>query len=180
MYGAAKLASEALIASVAHTFELDAVSYRFANVVGPRATHGVIVDFIRKLRAEPRRLEILGDGTQTKSYVHVEDCVNGILLPFDHPRRRRPYDAYNIGTRDAVSVTRIADIVTDVLGLAGVRYVFTGGVQGGRGWPGDVKRMQLDASRLERRGWKAARTSEDAVRDAATWLRDNWAVVDAA
>ena len=164
-YGASKLGCEALACSYAYTFGLRTLILRVANVVGSRATHGVIVDFIEKLKKDPRRLEILGDGTQKKSYLPVEDCVNAIL----HVTSRfldggEKADVYNVGSVDQVEVKAIAKIVTEEMGLRDVEFVFTGGVAGGRGWLGDVKIMHLSIEKLLETGWKPKYNSEEAVR----------------
>jgi len=164
-YGASKLGCEALACSYAYTFGLRTLILRVANVVGSRATHGVIVDFIKKLKRDPRRLEILGDGTQKKSYLHVEDCINAIL----HVTSRfldggKKADVYNIGSVDQVEVRTIAKIVTEEMRLRDVEFVFTGGVEGGRGWLGDVKLMHLSIEKLLETGWKPKYNSEEAVR----------------
>jgi UDP-glucose 4-epimerase len=168
VYGASKLASEALISSYVSTFGLHGVMYRFANVVGSRGTHGVIYDFIKKLRANPNELEILGDGKQRKSYVHVKDCVDAMLLGYE--KLDEPLGILNIGTEQSTDVISIADIVTEVMGLGGVRYHTTGGVDGGRGWKGDVKVMSLDVSLLMSLGWEPKFSSDEAVRATAQAL----------
>lgn len=162
VYGASKLASEALISSYVSTFGMRGVLFRFANVVGSRGTHGVIFDFINKLRANSNELEILGDGKQMKSYVHVSDCVEAMVLGYE--RTEEALGIYNIGTEQSTDVIAIADIVTEVMGLAGVRYRTTGGVDGGRGWKGDVKVMSLDIKAILALGWKPKHTSDEAVR----------------
>lgn len=161
VYGAAKLACEALIASYAGTFALDALLFRFANVVGPRSTHGVAFDFVHKLRRNPQELEILGDGTQTKSYVSVADTVAGMLHAVRHASAG--VHPYNIGSLDAIPVTRIAQIVADEMHLT-PRHKFTGGAADGAGWKGDVKTMSLASERLQQLGWKPQHTSEQAMR----------------
>jgi UDP-glucose 4-epimerase len=166
VYGACKLAAEALIAAYAGTFGLDALLFRFANVVGPRSTHGVTFDFVGKLRRDPAHLDILGDGRQTKSYVSVEDTVAGML----HAVRHAPpgVHPYNIGSLDAIPVTRIAEIVSEVLG-AKPKLRFAGGTKDGAGWTGDVKAMALDVSALSALGpgWTPHHSSEAAIRMAA-------------
>jgi UDP-glucose 4-epimerase len=171
VYGGAKLASEALIASFAGTYGMDALLFRFANVVGPRSNHGVTFDFVRKLRADPTRLEILGDGTQTKSYVHVADTVAGMVHAAAHaPPGAHPY---NVGSLDGIPVTAIADIVSEAMDVTPV-YSFTGGADvGGAGWKGDVKHMGLAVDRLRALGWEPAMGSADAVRTTAEWLVAN-------
>lgn len=167
VYGACKLACEALVAGHCGTFGLQALLFRFANVVGPRSTHGVIFDFVRKLRADPRRLEILGDGRQTKSYVSVADTVDGMLHAVRHtpPAPAGGCHAYNIGSLDAIPVTRLAEVVAEALG-ARPQHAFTGGTPDGAGWTGDVKVMGLDVGLLSRLGpgWRPKHSSEEAVR----------------
>ncbi len=175
LYGASKLAAEAIIAGYCGTFGLRAVAYRFANCVGPRSNHGVTYDFVHKLRRDPARLEILGDGRQRKSYFHVEDCVSGMLatLPRDACPADGGFAAINIGSADAIDVVTIADAVCEALALDDVAYAFTGGVQGGRGWVGDVKEMALAIDALRARGWEPRYSSRDAIAATARWLRDH-------
>jgi UDP-glucose 4-epimerase len=165
IYGASKLACEALISSYCHTFDMNSVLYRFANVVGPRSTHNVLHDFIRKLREQPNYLEILGKKPGTnKSYVHVSDCVDAMVVGAE--KAREQVEIYNIGSRDQLSVLRIADIVVEEMGLNDVDYHWTGGVKGGRGWIGDVKEMLLAVDKLAGVGWKPKLDSEHAIRRA--------------
>jgi UDP-glucose 4-epimerase len=170
-YGASKLASEALIMGYAYTFNHMALILRLANIIGPRSTHGVIVDFIRKIRADPSRLEILGDGTQEKSYLHVKDCVDAVLrLTTKLSEDNKAVDVFNIGSKDAVSVREIAEVVAQTLGKSRITYDFTGGVDGGRGWKGDVKKMRLSIDKLLQTGWKPKYGSKRAVELAAQVL----------
>lgn len=165
VYGASKLACEALISSYCHTFDMNSVLYRFANVVGPRSTHNVLHDFIRKLREQPNYLEILGKKPGTnKSYVHVSDCVDAMVVGAE--KAREQVEIYNIGSRDQLSVLKIADIVVEEMGLDDVDYHWTGGVKGGRGWIGDVKEMLLAVDRLAGVGWRPKLNSEQAIRRA--------------
>ncbi|MEM3616449.1 MAG: NAD-dependent epimerase/dehydratase family protein [Candidatus Bathyarchaeia archaeon] len=165
-YGASKLASEALISAYANTYGFKAIIYRLANIVGLRSQHGVIHDFIRKLKENPNRLEILGDGTQTKSYLHVEDCIDAILTGLNASDER--VNIFNVGSEDQIVVREIADIVCTKMGLKGVQYVFTGGVDGGRGWKGDVKVMFLSIEKLKNLGWKPKLNSRQAVEKAVS------------
>ncbi len=165
LYGASKLGAEAFITSYAHTFDMRAVIYRFANIVGPRGTHGVIYDFIMKLKKNPRELEILGDGTQTKSYLYVEDCVDAIIYGYEN--RKEDVEIFNIGSEDWVNVKKIADIVIEEMGLSNVAYRFTGGK---RGWKGDVPKMLLSIERIKSYGWNPKRGSEESVRLTARHL----------
>lgn len=167
LYGATKLGCEALIASYTHTFGLKGLVFRFANVVGPRLRHGVIHDFILKLKADPRRLEILGDGTQAKSYLHIDDCLDGIFTALE--RFEDGFEVYNVGGEDQVKVRVIAEIVAEEMGLEGVEFSFLGGPEG-RGWLGDVKAMLLDCGKLKALGWKPKYAGAEAVRLAARQL----------
>jgi len=163
VYGGAKLAAEALIAGYAHTFDIKAVVFRLANIIGKRSNHGVIYDFINKLKANPDRLEILGDGTQRKSYLHVSDTVEAMLYLFkEFLKEDKIYDAYNIGSEDWITVTEIARIVSREMGL-NPEFYFTGGVDGGRGWKGDVKIMLLNIEKAKAKGWKPKMNSKEAV-----------------
>jgi UDP-glucose 4-epimerase len=150
LYGASKLACEAQISSYCHTFDMQSWIYRFANIVGERGTHGVLVDFIRKLRENPGELEILGSGKQKKSYLEVRDCVRAMLHSVEHSDEQ--VNVFNVGTEDSVDVTQIADIVASQMGLDDVLYRYTGGVDG-RGWKGDVKVMQLSIEKIKKLGW---------------------------
>jgi UDP-glucose 4-epimerase len=170
-YGASKQGAEALMSAYTHTFDLRALILRFANVVGPRATIGVIVDFVRKLREDPTHLEILGDGSQKKSYLYVDDCIDAVFCSvYRFLKGKEKVDIYNVGSADQVSVTRIAQIVTEEMRIPEPRYAFTGGVDGGRGWKGDVKNMHLSIEKLLRIGWKPRYSSEEAVRITARVL----------
>ena len=164
-YGASKLGCEALVSSYAHTFGLRALILRVANVVGSRATHGVIIDFINKLETDPRRLEILGDGTQKKSYLHIEDFIDATLrLTSRFLDDEKKVDIYNVGSVDQIEVKKIAEVVAEEIGFRDVDFVFTGGIDGGRGWLGDVKIMLLSIDKLMKTGWKPKYNSEQAVR----------------
>ncbi len=168
VYGGCKLACEGLIASFGGTFDINALLFRFANVVGPRSNHGVTYDFVHKLRKDPQHLEILGDGTQNKSYVHVADVVAGMIHAAEHAGAG--VHAFNVGSLDGIPVTTIADTVADVMGLQ-PEYSFTGGAaQGGAGWKGDVKHMGLAVDRLRALGWEPKHGSQEAIRLTAEWL----------
>lgn len=160
LYGASKLACEALITSYSHTFDMQAWVFRFANIVGPRSTHGIIVDFIRKLRENPAQLEILGDGKQEKSYLHVSECVDAILFAIE--KSKEDVNIFNIGSEDTISATKIGKIIVEEMRLSGVKFIYTGG---NRGWRGDVPRMRLDIEKLKAIGWKPVCTSERSVRE---------------
>jgi UDP-glucose 4-epimerase len=173
-YGASKLGCESLISSYAYTHGLRGLILRLGNCVGKRSGHGVVADFIEKLKLNPRDLEILGDGTQTKSYVHVSDFLTGVFVALENFRRSgKRVDIYNLSSPDRVSVKRIAEIVAEEFGSENVNMKFTGGVDGGRGWLGDVKMMQLSVQKLQKLGWRPKYTSEEAIRLAAKELLAN-------
>ena len=159
-YGGAKLASEALISSYVSMCDMSVVIFRFPNVIGPRLTHGVVFDFIRKLRKNPSELEILGNGTQCKPYIYVFDLVEAIMKL---TKEFVPGEiVYNISvTSLGTTVTHIAEIVSDELGLENVKFVYTGG---DRGWKGDVPRFSYDISKVISTGWTPKYTSDEAVR----------------
>jgi UDP-glucose 4-epimerase len=122
----------------------------------------VVPDFIARLQRNPRELEILGDGTQTKSYVYIDDCVEAILRALEVSAA--PAEVYNVGSQDQVDVTTIGGLVAEEIGLKDVRLRFDRTLQDGRGWPGDVRKMLLDIRKLKSKGWTPKYTSMEAVR----------------
>lgn len=166
LYGASKLACEALISSYCHTFDMKSWIYRFANVIGKRSNHGVIYDFIQKLNSNPRELEILGDGEQNKSYIYITDCVEAI---FSGMKAGDRVNILNIGSEDQVKVKRIAKIVSEEMDLD-PEFKYTGG---DRGWKGDVPIMLLSIEKLKNLGWEPQFGSESAVRRATRDLLEN-------
>jgi len=170
-YGASKLGCESLISSYAYTHGLRGLLLRLGNCVGARSGHGVIADFVKRLKANPNELEILGDGSQTKSYIHISDCISAVFTALDSfLQSDRRVDIYNLSSSDQVNVKRIAQIVIQELGLRNVHFKLSGGVDGGRGWFGDVKMMHLSVEKLQRLGWKPKLNSEEAVRVATREL----------
>jgi len=161
LYGAGKLASEGLISAFCHTFDMQAWIFRFANIVGERTTHGVIFDFINKLKQNPQELEILGDGRQCKPYLHVEDCLDGIIYGFRNSHDK--VNVFNLGCSTATDVTTIARMLVDEMNLKAVKFRYTGG---DRGWPGDVPQVRFNVDKINSLGWKAKYTSDEAVRKA--------------
>jgi UDP-glucose 4-epimerase len=166
-YGASKLGCEALMSAYCHMFEMHVAAFRFANVVGPRQTHGVTYDFVRRLLDDPSELRILGDGQQSKSYIHVDDVIDALFLLED--RAWQGFELYNVGTQDYVTVTEIADLVVEHLGLENVRYAYTGG---SRGWKGDVPVVRFNTERIRALGWNNRYTSKEALADS---IRSNMA-----
>jgi UDP-glucose 4-epimerase len=167
-YGAGKLACEALISGFAYLYPIKAWIYRFGNVMGGRMGHGVVYDFIQKVRKNPRELEILGDGRQTKTFFLVEDCLEGIFSAYEHDRER-PVGIYNLGSPFTLTVTEIARIVCEEMGLDGVTFRYTGGE---RGWPGDIPKVDLDITKMDAVGCRITRTSAEAVRICTRRLLD--------
>ncbi len=160
-YGASKLAGEVLISSYAYMFDMRGLCFRFGNVVGARQTHGVGFDFVRRLLAEPTRLRILGDGSQSKSYILIEDVIAAVLLA--HQQCRENFAVFNVATGDTITVTEIADLACEVVGLdpAKVEYEYTGGP---RGWKGDIPIVRLDIARIKALGWAGALPTREALR----------------
>ena len=161
-YGASKVAGEALLCSYAHMFGSQVATFRFGNVVGPRQTHGVGFDFLRSLAENPTTLLILGDGRQSKSYIHVDDVLNAVFHASE--RQTVPFSAWNVATGDYITVTEIAGLAIDVAGLsrADVELQYTGGA---RGWKGDVPVVRLDISKIRATGWTCTRLTREALRD---------------
>jgi UDP-glucose 4-epimerase len=167
-YGASKMAGEALIAAYCHMFGLVGRAFRFGNVVGARQTHGVGLDFLRRLIEDPTRLRILGDGKQSKSYIHVSDVVEAVMTAL--ARETRPFQVYNVATGDYTTVREIADMAVEVLGLrpGSVTYEFTGG---DRGWKGDVPVVRLRTDRIRALGWSNRLRSSEALRASLEEMR---------
>lgn len=167
LYGASKLAGEAMIAAFVECFGLTARVFRFGNVVGPRGTHGAALDFLKKLERTPDVLEVLGDGRQSKPYLHVTDCADGLLFGLDHTPAEERLAIYNLAPPDATPVARIAELCVQASPSKGARIAFTGG---DRGWPGDVPRSRMDAGKLAALGFRLRMTSDEAVEAAVKAL----------
>lgn len=165
LYGASKQAGEGLISSWVGTFGLQAWIFRFANIIGHRGTHGVIFDFIHKLKADPSRLEVLGNGLQEKSYMEVGDCVDGILHVME--KSNDNLNLYNLGSHDTASVKRIAEIVVEETNCLDAKIEYTGG---DRGWAGDIPRAMLGIDKMLSTGYDVRYNSEDAIRHTAKCL----------
>jgi UDP-glucose 4-epimerase len=160
-YGASKLAGEALIRSYCHMFELTGRVFRFGNVVGPRQTHGVGFDFLHQLLENPRKLRILGDGKQSKSYIHIQDIVEAVLIAEE--RASTSFEIYNVAT-DYITVKEIAVLAVECAGLnpQEVEFEFTGG---SRGWKGDIPVVRMNSEQIRRLGWECRRGSREALRE---------------
>lgn len=167
LYGASKQAGEGLISSWVGTFGFQAWIFRFANIIGARGTHGVIFDFIHKLKADPSRLEVLGNGLQEKSYMEVGECADAILHVME--QANEPLNLYNLGSHDTASVRRIAEIVVEVTGCHDASIEYTGG---DRGWAGDIPRARLGIDKMLKSGFDVSMNSEQAIRHTAACLLD--------
>jgi len=163
VYGASKASCESLIHAYTRLYGLRAVVLRYANIAGPRMRHGVIWDFIVKLRGNSVELEVLGDGSQVRSYMHVLDAVEATLTAWS--RGGDGYQVYNVASEDWIAVDEVADIVVEAMGLKEVRKIYNP-VLHGVGWPGDVKRIALKIDGLKSIGFKPRMSSREAVRTA--------------
>jgi UDP-glucose 4-epimerase len=157
-YGAQKLASESLISAYSHMFGITGTVFRFANVVGPRQTHGVIYDFVKKLFRNNQSLEILGDGSQSKPYIYVDDVISAFVLA--EKEFHNGYQCFNVASDDSMTVNQIADLTCQQMNLKNVNYLYTGG---SRGWLADVPFYKLDTSKIRKFGWKNQSNSYEAV-----------------
>jgi len=163
-YGAQKLASEALIAAYSFMFDMRGMVFRFANVVGPQQTHGVAYDFLLKLTRTPGNLKMMGDGTQSKPYIHVSDVINAFMtIVGDVSVNKLGYEYYNVSSSDFLTVNEVADLVCREMGMQNCRYEYSGG---SRGWKADVPFYRLDTSKIRSHGWSNKYSSHDAVLDA--------------
>lgn len=158
LYGASKFAGEALVSSYVECFKLQGFIVRFGNVVGGRGTHGAILDFCKKIKAHPDHLDVLGDGRQSKPYLHVTDCALGLLYVLDHAPD--PLNVYNLGPSDWTSVTRIAEMCVAASPHPAAKIVYSGGAQG---WPGDVPTSRLNPDKLTKLGFQLRYSSDKAV-----------------
>ncbi len=162
LYGSSKLACEALCSAFSHNFDMQVWMFRFANIVGPRATHGVIYDFISKLKKTPDVLEVLGDGSQKKSYLSVEDCIAGMYYAYENCKD--PFQCFNLASQGVTQVSDIAEMVVEAMAPYSKNNARIQYGEGNRGWKGDVPYTWLDGSLLASKGWNAAKDSNEAVR----------------
>jgi UDP-glucose 4-epimerase len=164
LYGASKLACEAYAEAFTEFSRISFWAYRFSNVVGERCRRGVIWDFVHKLLKNPRQLEILGDGKQSKEYIYVKDCVDGIMVGYRKSKDR--VNIFNLAVEDNKTVDEVADIVIREMNLSGVKRVYTGGR---KGWIGDNPVVHLDVSKLKSLGWRPSNSGEEAITKTARW-----------
>jgi UDP-glucose 4-epimerase len=164
LYATSKIAAEGLLTSYALGFDFKTWIFRFVSVLGPRYTHGHVIDFWRKLRRDPTRLPVLGNGKQLKSYLHVTDCVGAMLTAVEHARD--PVNVFNLGHGYAIEVNQSIGIITRTMGLT-PRLDYTGGE---RGWVGDSPRILLDTTRIRALGWIPAKSIEESVVETLNFL----------
>ena len=169
-YGAAKAAFEMYLSSYSHLYEMGAISLRFGNIFGPRSTHGVMFDFFQKLVRNPKKLQILGNGMQTKSYLYITDLIRALdyLVP---TLQKGVFEPFNVSTNRTAKVVEIADLVVKSMGLSNVEYEFTGGE---RGWPGDVRKIFLSTEKINALGWEPIVSLEEGVSKYIEFLKRNY------
>ena len=167
LYGASKVAAEAFISAYCEGFEFNAVACRFVSLMGPRYTHGHVYDFVKSLKKNPHQLTILGDGKQFKSYFHVDDCVNGMILFSSlFKTMLKGFTPINLGTEEGITVAESAQIISNAIGYSPI-YKFTGGKQG---WIGDNPIIQLDISRAKELGWHPKKSIKESIKQTAQWV----------
>ena len=160
-YGASKLACEAIVSSFCYNYDIDGIILRPANVIGSRGRHGLIWDLVRKLKNDKNRLEVLGDGKQTKSFIHISDMIKGILQSMK--KGEDGIEIFNVGSEDGIEIINVAKIVCKNMKLPNIEIFTTGGIENGRGWKGDIKIAHLDISKLKNMGWQPKLSSLEAA-----------------
>ncbi len=171
-YGAAKAAFEMYLSSFSELYGIDSVSLRFGNILGPRLTHGVVYDFYMKLKQNPKRLEVLGNGLQEKTYLDISDAVNAVLILSD--AALKGFNPVNVSSEETIQVRRIAEILVEGLGLDDVHIDYTGER---RGWAGDVIKTSLSVERLKSHGWKPQFGIEQSIRKMIDWLIERFGAI---
>ena len=160
-YGASKLACEAMVSSFCYNYNIKGIILRPANVIGSRGRHGLIWDLVHKLKNDKSGLEVLGDGKQTKSFIHISDAVKGILQSIK--KHKDDVEIFNIGSEDSIEIINVAKVVCKNMKLPDIEIITTGGIENGRGWKGDIKSAHLDISKLKNLGWHPKLSSLEAA-----------------
>lgn len=167
-YGAAKAAIEMYCSSYSSLYSMQITSIRLGNIFGPRSTHGVMYDFYRKLKKNPKELVILGDGKQTKTYLYISDTIEAFNLLLNYENKNY-FDVFNVSSNETISVTEIADELTEALGLSNVSYMYTGGK---RGWKGDIVFTSMDTNKIRSLGWSNKITIREGIKLYVKWLNE--------
>ena len=168
LYGASKYSAEAMIQAYCEYYDIKSWIFRFVSFMGPRYSHGVIFDFMKKLKKNSDELHILGDGSQRKSYLHVADGIDAILLAI--AKAEEKVNIFNLGNTEWINVVDLANIVCNAMGLKDVKYTFAGGI---RGWKGDTPFVHLDITKISALGWKPGRSVTDTIADTVRFLLNN-------
>ncbi|MFA6889314.1 MAG: NAD-dependent epimerase/dehydratase family protein [Candidatus Woesearchaeota archaeon] len=168
LYGASKLAGEAMIEAYCEYYDIQCFIFRFVSWIGERYTHGVIFDFIKKLQHNPTELEVLGDGNQKKSYMYVGDGVEGIFFAIKNFKEQK--NIFNLGHTEFINVLKVADIICEEMNLKHITYKCTGGV---RGWKGDSPLVHLDITKLQSLGWQPKTSIEEGIRKTVRYLLEH-------
>ena len=178
LYGASKIACEGMISSYCEGYGFEGYSFRFVSLLGPRYPHGHVFDFVKQLRESPSKLKILGDGTQKKSYMHIDDCLDAIFLVADERRTalmsKHNYQVYHLGSNDYIKVSRSVEIICDQMKLK-PELDYEGG---DRGWVGDNPFVFLDVNKMQSEGWSPNHSIESSVRETVDWLNTNAWIMD--
>lgn len=175
LYGASKMAGEGLISAFCNAFNFEGYCFRFVSLLGPRYPHGHVFDFVKKLINDPSRLDILGDGTAQKSYLHIDDCISALMLVCEDLRPAKmyqhPFEIYNLGMEEFIEVSKSAKLIVKELGLTPDFYFG----EGRRGWIGDNPFVLLDISKIKKLGWMPSHTIEESIKETANWLiKNDW------
>jgi UDP-glucose 4-epimerase len=168
IYGAGKAASENYIMSYGHLYGLKGTILRYANIIGQRSTHGICYEFYNKLKKNPKELEILGDGKQKKSYLHVKDTVDASIFAKEHTKG--DWDVFNVGSEEQITVKDITDTIVEFMKLKNVKYNYAGG---SAGWKGDITQMMLSIDKLKKLGWKPRYSIKESIADTLNYLKEN-------
>lgn len=173
LYGASKMAGEGLISAYCNAFDIEGYCFRFVSLLGPRYPHGHVFDFVKKLIKDPLTLDILGDGTAQKSYLHINDCISALMLVCEDLRpaidKEHSFEIYNLGMEEFIEVSRSAELIATELGL---KPLFKFG-EGKRGWIGDNPFVFLDVNKIKNLGWMPSYTIEESIKETANWLAHN-------
>jgi UDP-glucose 4-epimerase len=167
-YGASKASCEMYLRAYASSYGFNIISYRLANIFGPRSNHGVMYDFYNKLKKNPRELLILGNGQQKKSYLYINDCIDAII--FLEKINSKGFQAFNIGSDEWVTVNQIAEYIIEELELKNVKFKYSGGI---RGWVGDIPKMKLDITKIKNLGWKPKTKFKDGLKLYIEYLKSH-------